>query len=135
MTAHQKKHLVFQIMRDATRLSILALVIVVVYMSLYAHYRAARAMEDDQLLKGVKGTVLKQIHQQVDGMEDPQAFLDQYKGTLWSMRLAGVDISDPLAAAGKIRDFLGQDLDIDEMVGVVDPELYRNRKEGIPAKA
>jgi ferredoxin-type protein NapH len=99
MTAHQKKHLVVQIIRDASRLSILALVVIVVYMSLYAHYRAARAMEDDQLLKGFSGAVLKQIHQRIERMEDPQAFLDQYKGTLWSMRLAGVDISDPLAAA------------------------------------
>ena len=38
-------------------------------------------------------------------------------------------LANPLAAAESIRDFVGGELDIDEMVGVIDPELYRNRKE------
>ncbi len=99
MTRHQKKHWVLQVCRQLTRLTVLALVVTIVYLSLYAHYRAAKAMEDEQFLDGVNGTVLKRIDQHVSEMEEPQAFLDDYKGTLWSMRVAGVDVADPLAAA------------------------------------
>ena len=35
-------------------------------------------------------------------------------------------ISDPMRAVTQIRDFLGSDLKLDEMAGVVDPGLYRN---------
>lgn len=99
MTGNQKKHLLVQLLRDLSRIAVLVLVIGVVYLSLYTHYRAAKAMEDDQFLKGVNGTVLKMIDKHVADMENPQEFLDGYKGTLWSMRLAGIDITDPLAAA------------------------------------
>ena len=40
-------------------------------------------------------------------------------------------LEDPVAAAHRMRDFLGMDLDIEEMIAVVDPELYRNRKEAM----
>lgn len=38
-------------------------------------------------------------------------------------------LADPLETAQTMRDFLGIDLDLERMVEVVDPELYRNRKE------
>jgi hypothetical protein len=38
-------------------------------------------------------------------------------------------LADPAATAEMIGNFLGLELDLDEMIGVVDPELYRNRKE------
>lgn len=40
-------------------------------------------------------------------------------------------INDGLAQAQKINDFLDGGLDIDAMVAVVDPTLYRNRNVGI----
>ena len=40
-------------------------------------------------------------------------------------------LADPTATAEMMRDFLGLELDLDEMIGVVDPELYRNRKEAV----
>ena len=40
-------------------------------------------------------------------------------------------LDDPASTAERIRGFLGLDLDLDEMIGVVDPELYRNRKEAM----
>ena len=44
-------------------------------------------------------------------------------------------LEDPVAAAEQIRDFLGMNLDVDEMISVVDPELYRNRKEALSREA
>lgn len=66
-----------------------------ILLNLYAHYRAARALDD---VEGIKGKAIKQVGLYVDRVEDPQALLDSYTGTLWSMELGGVDISDPLAA-------------------------------------
>jgi hypothetical protein len=37
-------------------------------------------------------------------------------------------VDDPLGAAGAVTRFLGVDLNIDAMVGEVDPALYRNRR-------
>ncbi|MDX1630474.1 MAG: sulfotransferase family protein [Thermoanaerobaculia bacterium] len=38
-------------------------------------------------------------------------------------------IADPRRAAEQMNEFLGGDLDVDRMAGVVDPSLYRNRAE------
>ena len=43
-------------------------------------------------------------------------------------------LEDPAPTAEVMRDFVGLDLDLDEMVGVVDPQLYRNRKERLAAE-
>jgi hypothetical protein len=40
---------------------------------------------------------------------------------------------DPVAAAERIREFVGLPLDVDEMISVVDMDLYRNRKQGSAA--
>lgn len=42
-------------------------------------------------------------------------------------------LADPLKAAQTVRDFLGLDLDVERMVEVVDPDLYRNRRERLEA--
>jgi len=36
-------------------------------------------------------------------------------------------VQDPLTQCRRVNDFLGGDLDVNEMVEVVDPSLYRNR--------
>jgi hypothetical protein len=38
-------------------------------------------------------------------------------------------LRDPTTAAESVAAFLGRDLDVEKMVGVVDPQLYRNRRE------
>jgi hypothetical protein len=38
-------------------------------------------------------------------------------------------IQDPRSTAEKINQFLGGDLDVQAMAAVVDPSLYRQRKE------
>ena len=40
-------------------------------------------------------------------------------------------LATPLEKARQIRDFLGFELDVEKMARVVDPDLYRNRLEGI----
>jgi hypothetical protein len=39
-------------------------------------------------------------------------------------------IADPRAQAVRVARFLGRDLDVERMVGAVDPSLYRNRRAG-----
>ncbi len=92
--------MILQIVRRLVQASVLLVTVSVALLCLYAHYRAARVIDDDQLMAGLRGEVVtKMVHPYVDRLADPQAFLDGNKGTLWSMRLMGVDIADPLAAA------------------------------------
>lgn len=92
--------MILQIMRRCVQLSVVVLLCGIAVLCLYAHYRSARAVHDPQLMAGLRGeTVTQAIHPFVDSLDDPQAFLDANKGTLWSMRLFGMSISDPLAAA------------------------------------
>ncbi|HSM56205.1 MAG TPA: sulfotransferase domain-containing protein [Candidatus Sulfomarinibacteraceae bacterium] len=42
-------------------------------------------------------------------------------------------LRDPQTAAESVNDFLQQDLDVERMVGVVDPNLYRNRRRELEA--
>lgn len=99
MTRNQKKHVLIQVLRHCCQVVVIAIMVGTVYLSLYSHYRAARAMEDEQFTRGFQGAVLKSIDRVVAPMDQPQQMLDSFKGTLWSMRFAGVDLTDPLAAA------------------------------------
>jgi ferredoxin-type protein NapH len=90
------KHILIQILRRCVQLWIVLFLLGLIGLNLYAHYRAARALED---LDGFKGQALNKIGSFVEESEDPQKLLDSFSGTLWSMKLAGVDISDPLAGA------------------------------------
>ncbi len=88
-----------QILRRCVQVVTLVVITALPLLSLYAHYRAARVIDDDQLMAGMRGEVVtKLVHPYVDSLDDPQAFLDNNKGTLWSMQLFGVDLTDPLAA-------------------------------------
>jgi len=89
-----------QILRRCIQLSTLLLLVGIAVLSLYAHYRAARVIDDPQLMAGLRGEVITQaVDPYIQRLDDPQAFLDGNKGTLWSMRLFGLDLTDPLAAA------------------------------------
>jgi len=72
-------------------------------LSLYAHYRAARSIDDPQLMAGMRHAAITQaVHPYVAKLDDPEEFLDRNKGTLWSMCVAGIDWTDPLAAVEMI---------------------------------
>ncbi len=91
--------MILQITRRLVQMSVLLLVVGIAYLSLYAHYRAARVIEDPVLMKGLRSEgVTQTIHEYASRLEDPQPLLDGNKGTLWSMRFMGYSISDPLAA-------------------------------------
>ncbi len=94
-----KRHLALQLARRCVQAAVPLLLCSIVFMSLYAHYRAAHAVGDAMDVSGWRAQVLGWVHLAVDGLDDPQGLLDGFKGTLWSMRLGGADITDPLAAA------------------------------------
>ncbi len=95
----QRKFAFIQFLRRTVQISASLLVLGLIFLSLYGHYRAARALEDETRILGWRGQVLTAIDGVVSSREDPQAFLDSNKGTFWSMRLGGVELTDPLAAA------------------------------------
>lgn len=89
-----------QFLRRIVQACVLVIVVGVPLLSLYAHYRAARSIDDPQLMKGFRGAAITQvIHRWMERLDDPQRFLDANKGTLWSMRIAGVNWTDPLAVS------------------------------------
>ena len=96
---HKGRHLAIQVSRRCMQVAVVLLLVAIGFMSLYAHYRAARAIEDAPAELGWKGDLLVRVDNEMGDVENAQAFLDDTKGTLWSMRLGGVEWSDPLAAA------------------------------------
>ncbi len=97
MKGHQRFHVCVQLFRRSLQAAVVVLILGVAAVSLYAHYRAAHALDDIDELSGPRGAVLVWIDGWVSGMESPERFLDSFKGTLWSMRLLGWDLTDPLA--------------------------------------
>ncbi len=81
------------------QLGVLALLFFLVSTSLYAHYHAARALEDVAEREGWRWRLMELLDRFLGTMEDPAALLDGFGGTLWSMRLGPLDLTDPLAAA------------------------------------
>ena len=76
--------------------------------------------------------------QPVDPAQLTAAFRDHMKEVIaWLERREDIPVcrmgyrkvvSDPMAAAKTIRDFLGLDLNIEAMAVALDPSLYRNRR-------
>jgi ferredoxin-type protein NapH len=98
MKKRRTRHVYVQLVRRCLQTMTVLLIIGIAFVSLYAHYRAAHALEDLESLSGLQGIVLRSVDGAVSSMESPQAFLDGFKGTLWSMRIFGFDVTDPLAA-------------------------------------
>ncbi len=98
MRAHEKRHLAVQAARRTIQVSVLLFLVGLVYLSLYSHYFAAHALDDLASMPGADGAVLRAVDRGLAAVSDPEGFLRGFKGTLWSMRVAGVDVSDPLAA-------------------------------------
>jgi len=89
-----------QILRRLVQAAVLAVACVLPLLSLYAHYRAAGSIDDPDLMAGMRAEAVSQwMRPYVEKIKDPEAFLDDNKGTIWSARLFGFDLTDPLAAA------------------------------------
>jgi len=89
-----------QIVRRLVQVGVVCLIASLALLSLYAHYRSARVIDDPDLMAGLRGEVATQfIHPIIDKLDRPEALLDANKGTLWSMKVFGVEWTDPLAAA------------------------------------
>ena len=99
MNAHKIKHTVIELLRNSTQLLVVAIILALPCLSLYAHYYSAKATEDFKYLPVFPGKILLYLDQYMSTLQNPQPFLESFKGSLWSMRFAGFDISDPLAAA------------------------------------
>ncbi len=97
MTAHHFRHVVVQIVRRCVQLVTIALATTLILLGLYHHYYASRAVDQISAVAGWRGTALSAIDERMNAVEDPRAFLKRNNGNLWSMRLAGTEVSDPLA--------------------------------------
>ncbi len=93
------KHRALAFARRSVQLAVVALLFGLVSTSLYAHYHAARALDDLSEKTGWRWKLMELLDATLGRMEDPTGFLEGFGGTLWSMRLGPLDISDPLAAA------------------------------------
>ncbi len=106
MTAFQRKQAIVQILRRCVQAGSIALIVTLSFLGLYHHYYAARALDQIDSVGGWRGAALAAVDRRMDAIADPSEFLARNNGNLWSMRLAGKEISDPLAfveasAAGK----------------------------------
>jgi ferredoxin-type protein NapH len=92
-------NVILQIIRRLVQVGVILGLFALIYINLYAHYRAARALED---LEGFQGQVLMAIDRYCEGFDDPQPWLDSITGTLWSLKIGVVEFTDPVAAAEAI---------------------------------
>lgn len=102
ITGHKLRHAAIQALRRLVQVSVIGLITVMAYLSLYGHYRATRTLEEELQQTGTRAAVLARYDRHIRVMHDPQEFLDHNKGTVWSAIVLGVDMTDPLAAAEAI---------------------------------
>lgn len=87
-----------QIIRRLIQLTVILFIIGLVLISLYAHYRESFAFENMTIrLNPIMGWSMSRIDDIVSKMDNPERLLDNFKGSLWSMKIFGIRISDPLA--------------------------------------
>lgn len=99
MTLFQLKHILIQLVRRGVQVSAVSLVTILAFLGLYHHYYHARQLDQIAAIPGWRGEVLQQVSTCLDAVEDPAAFLARNNGNLWSLRVAGIEITDPLAFA------------------------------------
>jgi hypothetical protein len=73
----------------------------------------------DNILKNEYNSHLEEIEKWLEQQENIEVLPVQYKDVL----------ENPLAAAEGIHDYLGIELDVNDMAAIVDPSLYRQRTE------
>lgn len=78
----------------------------------------AESMDDERMAE-LFAKHLRAVEQQMAQQENVDVLYVHYSDAL----------QDPQTAAERVVEFLGKDLDVERMVGVVDPNLYRNRRE------
>jgi len=76
---------------------------------------------DDQQMATLFQKHVQKIRQWLDEQENFSTLHVHYSNAL----------ADPLTTARQVDHFLDWDLDVEKMVGVVDPDLYRNRREAL----
>lgn len=74
---------------------------------------------DDERMAELFTKHLRTVEQQMAQQENIDVLYVHYSDAL----------QDPQTAAEHVVEFLGRDLDVERMVGIVDPNLYRNRRE------
>lgn len=74
---------------------------------------------DDERMAELFTKHLRTVEKQMAQQENMQVLYVHFTDTL----------QDPQTTAERVVQFLGKDLDVERMVGVVDPNLYRNRRE------
>lgn len=94
------KRWLIPILRRSVQLVSLLLLIALPVFALYIHYAEARAIDD--LPDGWRSTTLQQIDETVGDSERAAEFVAETQGTIWSARLAGVSVTDPLAGVEAI---------------------------------
>ncbi len=80
--------------RTVQLLSLLVLIALPVF-ALYTHYAEARAIGD--LPDGWRSSTLKAMDKRVAEDESLRELVDETQGTIWSARIAGYSLTDPLA--------------------------------------
>lgn len=80
----------------------------------------AESMDDERMAQ-LFASHLADVEQQLAQRENMDVLYVHYSEAL----------QDPQAAAEQVAEFLGRELDVERMVGVVDPKLYRNRQEAL----
>jgi ferredoxin-type protein NapH len=83
--------------RRSAQAATVLLVISLIFLGLYYNYHASRSLAEIESVPGWRGAVLAYIDDRMTGVRNPEAVLRNNTGNLWSMRLHGIDISDPLA--------------------------------------
>lgn len=80
----------------------------------------AESMDDERMAE-LFARHLADVQQQLARRENMDVLYVHYSEAL----------QDPQTAAEQVAAFLGRELDVERMVGVVDPKLYRNRREAL----
>lgn len=88
------------IVRRSVQLVSLLVLIALPVFALYVHYAEARAIGD--LPEGWRSSTLRQIDETVADSERAAGFVAETQGTIWSARISGVSLTDPLAGVEAI---------------------------------
>lgn len=97
MTAHHRRHQSLQLARRCVQAGAAGFTITLIFLALYHHYHASRALDQMTVGGGLRGSALSMIERGMHDVADPGEFLRRNNGNLWSMRIAGREIADPLA--------------------------------------
>jgi len=99
MTWNQKRYKIIQWIRRSIQISVIILIVLLPFFSLYGNFHSSRSLDQISEIAGWRKSILSSFDPWVQSATNPDKLFMQINGNLWTLKINKFEIADPLAFA------------------------------------